>query len=291
MTLVTISASMMSREMAPRPSQKPSYPEVKGTTPETSGMLTKVSMTAVTMWMTRKTTASRDRFRCRFVTANRGSPGSRPCRLTRMPSTMTAVSRSRDTTPVARLAYQGAVLAVIPFISSTLAGLSPLKLEDSSAPAQNVGRAEQTRASGAAGRRIAGTRTRRRRRRSTAETRTRGTGVGRARGSGTGRAGTGAGRAAAGAGRAGAVGAGRRVRGTRRSRRGRGLRGRPGVRARQHQGDDPGRHDAGDADRGGGALNPAAPAGPCRGRPEDMLSLRGVHDRQSAVRLWGTSLH
>jgi hypothetical protein len=54
--------------------------------------------------------------------------------LTRMPSTMTAVNRSRDTTPVARLAYHGAVLAVIPFISLTLAGRPSLKLEDSSVP-------------------------------------------------------------------------------------------------------------------------------------------------------------
>ena len=105
-----------------------------------------------------------------------------------MPSTITAVSSSRDTTPVARLAYQGAVLAVIPFISSTLAGVSPLKLEDSSVPAQNVCRSEpcarsehvpaqSKRGSGAAGRRMAGARTRRRRGRPAAETRARGAGI------------------------------------------------------------------------------------------------------------------
>jgi len=55
---------------------------------------------------------------------------------------MTAVNRSRDTTPVARLAYQGAVLAVIPFISSTLADRSSLKLKDSSGPAQKNGPAQ-----------------------------------------------------------------------------------------------------------------------------------------------------
>ena len=70
-----ISASMMSRETAPMPSQKVSYPDVKGTTAEISGMLTKLSMTAVTMWMARKITASSDRFLCRFVTANWGSRG------------------------------------------------------------------------------------------------------------------------------------------------------------------------------------------------------------------------
>src|ERR1700683_728318 len=76
-------------------------------------MLTKVSSTAVSTCTTMNATESRDRFRCRLVTANLGSPGSRPCRLTIMPSTSTAVSNSNATIPVARLAYQNAVDALI----------------------------------------------------------------------------------------------------------------------------------------------------------------------------------
>src|ERR1700689_2554137 len=76
-------------------------------------MLTKVSSTAVSTCTTMNATESRDRFRCRLVTANLGSPGSRPCRFTIMPSTSTAVSNSNATIPVARLAYQNAVDALI----------------------------------------------------------------------------------------------------------------------------------------------------------------------------------
>ena len=66
--------------------------------------------------MATKATPSRERLRCSPVTTNRGRPGSRPWRLTSTPSRTTAVSSSRLTTPVALLAYQSAVLWVIPFI-------------------------------------------------------------------------------------------------------------------------------------------------------------------------------
>jgi hypothetical protein len=55
-----------------------------------------------------------------------------------MPSTITAVSSSRATTPVARLAYQGRVLAVSPFTAPTIAGSRSLKLDNSSALALNA---------------------------------------------------------------------------------------------------------------------------------------------------------
>ena len=82
-------------------------------TDEASGMLTKVSSTAVSTCTAMNATASSEMFRCRLVTAKRGRPGRRPCRLTRMPSTRTAVSSSRATIPVARLAYQNAVVPLI----------------------------------------------------------------------------------------------------------------------------------------------------------------------------------
>ena len=41
--------------------------------------------------------------------AKPGRPGSRPCRAVSTPSTTTAVSSTRATTPVARLAYHSAV--------------------------------------------------------------------------------------------------------------------------------------------------------------------------------------
>src|SRR5438270_643320 len=52
--------------------------------------------------------------RCKPTTANLGRPGSLPCFRTATPSTTTAVSMINDTTPVARLVYQSAVLDVMP---------------------------------------------------------------------------------------------------------------------------------------------------------------------------------
>src|SRR6266545_959296 len=69
-------------------------------------------------WMATNATPSSDRLRCSPVTTNRGRPGSRPWRLTSTPSMTIAVSSSRLTTPVALLAYQSAVLWVIPFIGA-----------------------------------------------------------------------------------------------------------------------------------------------------------------------------
>src|ERR1700722_7050950 len=70
-------------------------------------------------WIATNTTPSRDRLRCSPVTTKRGSPGSRPWRLTSTPRRTTPVSSSRLTTPVALLAYQSAVLWVIPFIGAS----------------------------------------------------------------------------------------------------------------------------------------------------------------------------
>src|SRR5229473_3615216 len=75
---------------------------------------------AVPTCTARNATASSEVLRCSPVTTNLGSPGTRPCRLTSTPSTTTAVSSSRLTTPVARLAYHSAVLPVIPFMSHPL---------------------------------------------------------------------------------------------------------------------------------------------------------------------------
>ena len=61
------------------------------------------------------------------MTAKDGSPGSRPCRLTRMPSITTRDSSSRLTTPVARLAYQSAVLPVIAVIGCSIVDLTAVK--------------------------------------------------------------------------------------------------------------------------------------------------------------------
>src|SRR6266436_5560848 len=77
---------------------------------------------AVPTCTARNATASSEMLRCSPVTTNLGSPGTRPCRLTSTPSTTTAVSSSRLTTPVARLAYHSAVLPVIPFMSHPLPG-------------------------------------------------------------------------------------------------------------------------------------------------------------------------
>src|ERR1700761_1057431 len=171
-------------------------------------MLTKPSSTAVITWMTMNTTAIRDRFRCRLVTANRGRPGSRPCRLMSMPSTITAVSRTRATTPVARLVYQGRVLLVIPFIGPSLAGPARPNLDASSELLLSAQLSDQ-RASGASGGGLARARAGRRRRRRAAETATGigATGVVRVAGAG------------AGTGAAGAAGAGPRGAGTRIGRR------------------------------------------------------------------------
>ncbi len=113
-----ISAAVRSSETAPRPSQNGSYAETNGMMAAARLMLTNESAIAVITCTTTNTTASSDRFRCRPRTANRGSPGSRPCRLTRMPMSITADSSTRLTTPVARLAYQSAVLDVMPLITS-----------------------------------------------------------------------------------------------------------------------------------------------------------------------------
>ena len=85
-----------------------------GTTTAVSGMFTYPSTTAVSTWTATNATASSDRFLCSPLTANRGSPGSRPCLVTSRPSSITAVSSSSATTPVARLAYQSAVEELIP---------------------------------------------------------------------------------------------------------------------------------------------------------------------------------
>ena len=85
---------------------------------DSSGMLTYVSSTAVSTCTAMNATASSEMFRCRLVTAKRGRPGRRPWRLTRMPRTRTAVSSSSATTPVARLAYQNAVVPLISLLLS-----------------------------------------------------------------------------------------------------------------------------------------------------------------------------
>src|ERR1035438_1775506 len=72
---------------------------------------------AVITCTARNATDSSEMLRCSPVTTNLGRPGRRPWRFTSTPSSTTAVSRSRLTTPVARLAYHIAVLPVIPFMS------------------------------------------------------------------------------------------------------------------------------------------------------------------------------
>src|ERR1039457_7069723 len=73
-------------------------------------------MAVITCTATNATDSS-EMLRCSPVTTNLGRPGRRPCRFTSTPSSTTAVSSSRLTTPVARLAYHSAVLPVIPFMS------------------------------------------------------------------------------------------------------------------------------------------------------------------------------
>src|ERR1019366_4577619 len=78
-------------------------------------------MAVITCTATNATDSS-EMLRCSPVTTNLGRPGRRPCRFTSTPSSTTAVSSSRLTTPVARLAYHSAVLPVIPFMSHPSAG-------------------------------------------------------------------------------------------------------------------------------------------------------------------------
>src|SRR5579862_4494079 len=103
--LVTMMATNRSKLTAPRAIQNVSYGEANGMTDEVSGMSTYPSATAVSTCSAMKATDSSEMFRCRPVSANRGSPGSRPCRLISRPSSATAVNSSSATTPVERLAY------------------------------------------------------------------------------------------------------------------------------------------------------------------------------------------
>ena len=88
-------------------------------------MLTYLSATALTTCTATNTTAIKDKLRCSPVTANLGSPGSRPCRLTMIPNSTTADSSINEVIPVARLAYHNAVLAVIPLITCRPTGRRP----------------------------------------------------------------------------------------------------------------------------------------------------------------------
>ena len=112
--LVRIRAIMMSSEIAPSPSHNGLYGEANGMTEAAMPIVTYGSRIAVITWMTMKATDSREMLRCRLVVANLGSPGSRPRRVTRMPSSTTAVSSTSATTPVALLAYHRAVPETIP---------------------------------------------------------------------------------------------------------------------------------------------------------------------------------
>ncbi len=138
-----IRAIIRSSETAPRPIHSGRYGEASGITVAASPMVTNGSAMAVTTCTARKPTASSERLRCSPVTANLGSPGSRPCLFTMMPSTMTAVSSTRQTTPVARLAYQSAVLEVIPLI-----GQPPLRCRRIR---NRTGRRQRLRARGRSG--------------------------------------------------------------------------------------------------------------------------------------------
>src|SRR5207247_139057 len=84
---------------------------MNGITTAASPMLTKGSMIAVVTCTAMNRTDSRDRLRCSPVTAKDGSPGSRPCRLTRMPSITTRDTSRRLTAPIARVrSHVGGVL-------------------------------------------------------------------------------------------------------------------------------------------------------------------------------------
>ena len=115
---------MRSKLTAPMPSQSRSYGDVSGTTAAVIGMFTYPSVTAARTWTATNAVASSERFLCSPLTANRGSPGSRPCLVTSSPSNMTAVSSSSATTPVARLVYQSAVEELIPLTISRIASRS-----------------------------------------------------------------------------------------------------------------------------------------------------------------------
>src|SRR6202034_3122037 len=102
------------------------------TTAAVSGMSTYPSTTAVSTWTATNATASSDRFRCSPPTANLGSPGNRPCLVTSRPSSITAVSSSSATTPVARLAYQNAVDELIPLTMSSIGHQAKRRVHDCS---------------------------------------------------------------------------------------------------------------------------------------------------------------
>ena len=105
---------MRSKLTAPTPSHSRSYGDVRGITAAVTGMFTNPSVTADRTCTATNAVASSDRFLCSPLTANRGSPGSRPCLVTSSPSSITAVSSSSATTPVARLVYHSAVEELIP---------------------------------------------------------------------------------------------------------------------------------------------------------------------------------
>ena len=115
---------MRSKLTAPTPSQNRSYDDVSGTTAAVIGMFTYPSVTADSTWTATNAVASSDRFLCSPLTANRGSPGSRPCLVTSIPSNITAVSSSSATTPVARLVYHSAVEELIPLTISRVVHVS-----------------------------------------------------------------------------------------------------------------------------------------------------------------------
>src|SRR5579875_4053116 len=61
------------------------------------------------MWIVRKTRASSEARRCTPSIRKRGQPGAEKRATSATPSATTSVSRSSDTTPVARVRYQYAV--------------------------------------------------------------------------------------------------------------------------------------------------------------------------------------
>jgi hypothetical protein len=93
-----------STETAPTPSQNGWYGETNGTTAAAMPMLTNGSAMAVPMCTATNVTASRATLRCGLVAANRGRPGSRPCRLTATrPRCWPARTRPRCTDPLSCL--------------------------------------------------------------------------------------------------------------------------------------------------------------------------------------------